>query len=72
MNVKPYITEIDKQIAKLQSARTALLSLESAHVSPKTGRLQGSDKPERKVSPDVRSKISAAQKKRWAAAKESV
>jgi hypothetical protein len=73
MNTKSLITDIDKQIAKLQHARTVLLSLDSTPTRGKRGRPAGSaNKPKRrKMSAEGRAKIAAAQKKRWAAAKKT-
>jgi hypothetical protein len=80
MNIKAVIADIDKQIAKLQNARTVLLGLDSTPTKAKRGRPKGSTvkkagpkkRTGHKLSTEARAKIAAAQKKRWAAAKNAV
>ncbi len=79
MNTKSLISEIDAQIAKLEEAKTVLLGLDSSPTKGKRGRPKGSGtkkaaapKKRRKMSPEGRAKIAAAQRKRWAAAKKAV
>jgi hypothetical protein len=77
MNTKSLIADIDKQIAKLQNARTVLLGLDSTPAKGKRGRPKGSPNKKaaatkkRKISAEGRARIAAAQKKRWAAAKKT-
>jgi hypothetical protein len=76
MNVKPHIAEIDKQIAKLEHAKTVLLGLDSTPAKGERGRPKGSSMKKatpkhRKLSAEARAKIAAAQTKRWAAAKKA-
>jgi hypothetical protein len=76
MDIKPHIAEIDRQIAKLEHAKTVLLGLDSIPAKGKRERPKGSGTKEastakgRKLSAEARAKIAAAQKKRWAAAKK--
>ena len=76
MDIKPHIAEIDRQIAKLEHAKTVLLGLDSTPSKGKRGRPNGSGPKGtrtakgRKLSAEARAKIAAAQKKRWAAAKK--
>jgi hypothetical protein len=71
MDIKVFVAEIDEQIAKLQRARAALLSLESDPVKVKPRKPQGSGKTKRRLSADARARISEAQKKRWSTARKS-
>jgi hypothetical protein len=77
MNTKALIAQIDTELAKLQNARTVLLSLDSAPTKGKRGRPKRSGakkaapKKGRKMSAEGRARIAAAQKKRWAAAKKT-
>jgi hypothetical protein len=76
MNIKPHVAEIDRQIAKLQHAKTVILSLDSTPAKGQRGRPKGSSTKKatpkrRKLSTEARAKIAAAQKKRWAAAKKA-
>jgi hypothetical protein len=76
MNTKSLVADIDAQIAKLQHARTVLLSLDSTPVKSKRGRPKGSGtkkatKKGHKLSAQARAKIAEAQRKRWAAAKNT-
>jgi hypothetical protein len=76
MDIKPHVAEIDRQIAKLERAKTVLLGLDSTAAKGKPGRPKGSGTKAantakgRKLSAEARAKIAAAQKKRWAAAKK--
>jgi hypothetical protein len=77
MNITPHIAEIDKQIAKLQNAKTVLLGLDSTPATGKRGRPKGSGTKKaatskgHKLSAEARTKIAEAQKKRWAAARKA-
>jgi hypothetical protein len=77
MDIKPHIAEIDRQIAKLQHAKTVLLGLDSTAAKGKRGRPRGSGTNKastakgHKLSAEARAKIAAAQKKRWATAKKA-
>jgi hypothetical protein len=77
MNIKPHIAEIDRQIAKLQHAKTVLLGLDSTPATGRRGRPRGSatkkttTSKRHKLSAEARAKIAAAQKKRWAVAKKA-
>jgi hypothetical protein len=73
MNTSKIIAELDAEIAKLQEARSALLTVDSgagAPIKARLGRPKGStNKPlVRKVSlsPAGRKRISDAMKRRWA------
>lgn len=74
MDVSAIITTLDLEIARLQSARAALMALDSVH-APRRGRPKGSTsasrvapaKKKRSMSPEGRARIAAAQKARWAA-----
>lgn len=76
MNISNLINEIDGQIAKLQSARAAIISINTDIVlTKKRGRPVGSTKAvkpvaspaKRVMTPEGRAAIAAAQAKRWAA-----
>lgn len=79
MEVKHLLSELDSEIARLQSARAALVAL-SATVTPTRGRPKGSKnrvaevvparKP-KKMSTDGRKRIAEAQKRRWAESKKN-
>jgi hypothetical protein len=72
MDTTEIIETIDAEIARLERARALL----NGHTTPvKRGRPTGSTditttKPRRKMSPEARAKIAAAQKARWAKAKK--
>jgi hypothetical protein len=71
MNTTPIIQFIDEELARLEQAKAVL----NGHTTPaKRGRPIGSQartaKPvRRKISPEGRARIAAAQKARWAKAK---
>ncbi|QMV19852.1 hypothetical protein GOB94_15045 [Granulicella sp. 5B5] len=74
MDVSKILAEIDEQIAALQSARGAILSLHTgAPVKGKRGRPKGSTnaakpaKKKRNLTPEGRKRIADAMKRRWAA-----
>jgi hypothetical protein len=75
MDTKPFITEIDAQIAKLEKAKAVLLSLGTAPVTRKPGRPKGTGiktaTSKRTLSAEARANIATAQKKRWAAVKKA-
>jgi len=76
MDTKPLIAEIDAQVAKLEKAKAALLSLGTALVTRKPGRPKGTGTKKatakrNRLSPEARARIAAAQKKRWAAVKKA-
>jgi hypothetical protein len=77
MNTKPHIAEIDAQIAKLQNARAVLLALDSTPVKATLGRAKGSitkkaAPKKHELSEAATAKIAAAQRKRWAARRNSM
>lgn len=76
MDVSKIVAEIDEQIASLQSARAAILSLHTgAPVKGKRGRPKGSTNAakaakvakKRNLTPEGRKRIAEAMKRRWAA-----
>lgn len=74
MDVSKIIAEIDTQIASLQTARAAIVSLNTAApVKGKRGRPKGSTnapkaaKKKRNLTPEGRKRIADAMKRRWAA-----
>ena len=68
MNTQEIITALDAEIARLQHARSVIASSgapKAAH--PAKAGLSAIPTPKkRKLSPEARKKIAAAQKKRWA------
>ena len=78
MEVTHLLAQIDAEIDRLQTARTAIASIGTD--KPKRGRPKGSrnvsvvapapTKARRKLSPEGRKRIAESQKKRWAAAKK--
>jgi hypothetical protein len=72
MDTSEILQTIDAEIARLERARALL----NGHTAPvKRGRPTSSTgitttKPRRKMSPEARAKIAAAQKARWAKAKK--
>jgi hypothetical protein len=68
MDMKAVIANLDAEIAKLQHAKTTLLGIDSTSATPakRRGRPKGG-----KVPPEVRVKMVAAQRKRWALAKKT-
>lgn len=79
MDTRSLIAQIDAEIANLQRARQALASINSSNGSAKRrGRppknataIPVSSRKRRKLSREAKAKISAAQKKRWAAQKRT-
>jgi hypothetical protein len=76
MDVSKIIAEIDAQIVSLQTARAAIVSLNTAGavaVKGKRGRPKGSTnapkvaKKKRNLTPEGRKRIADAMKRRWAA-----
>ena len=74
MDVSKILAEIDGQIASLQAARAAILSLQTGTpVKGKRGRPKGSTnapkeaKKKRNLTPEGRKRIAEAMKRRWAA-----
>jgi hypothetical protein len=76
MDVSKIIAEIDAQIASLQTARAAIVSLNTATATPvkgKRGRPKGSTnapktaQKKRNLTPEGRKRIADAMKRRWAA-----
>jgi hypothetical protein len=80
MDISQVITEIDTQIAQLQTARIAIASL---GINTSTKRGPGRPKKtmpvvapktrggKRTMSPEGRARVATAQKKRWAAQKKT-
>jgi hypothetical protein len=78
MNTTSILAQIDEQIAKLQQAK-ALLTI--TEVKTKAGRPRGSKaaltvtpeprKTRRRLSPEGKARIAAAQKARWASLKKA-
>jgi hypothetical protein len=78
MNTTSILAQIDEQIAKLQQAK-ALLTI--TEVKTKAGRPKGSKanltatpearKTRRRLSPEGKARIAAAQKARWASLKKA-
>jgi hypothetical protein len=76
MDTKPFIADLDAQIAKLEQAKAVLLSLDTALVRQRLGRPKGSGikkatMKRSRLSAEARANIAAAQKKRWAAVKKA-
>jgi hypothetical protein len=69
------VSAIDEELAKLQQVRTLLEKapkidgLIAGRASKRTSKAQRTTR--RTLSPEVRARIAAAQKKRWAAAKKA-
>ena len=70
MNVSELIAEIDGEIDRLKQARSLLAGIET-HSSAKRGGHQSRRGGKRTLSAQARARISAAQKKRWAAQKRA-
>lgn len=74
MDVTSLLAEIDSEIARLQQARAALVTLGGAEKRvpgrPRKNEVAVAPK-KRTMSPEARARIAAAQKKRWAAQKKS-
>jgi hypothetical protein len=74
MNIAALLTELDAEISRLQQARTALAALDiPAKRGPGRPKRSVEDATSKKriLSPEARARIAAAQRKRWAAAKET-
>jgi len=72
MTTESIIQAIDTQIVRLQEVRTILSGISTLVVKRRRGRppaLLTATPKKRKLSPEGRAKIAAAQKKRWAAVK---
>ena len=72
MNIPQIVSEIDTEIARLKSIRSLLSGSYSPTPTRGRGRPKGSvsatpkKTTKRKLTPDARARIAAAQKKRWA------
>jgi hypothetical protein len=62
---------IDAEITTLQRARVILAGIKSSSPAEAKSIASNSAKVKRTMSPEVRAKIAAAQKKRWAAVKKA-
>jgi len=73
VGVSEILTQIDREIAQLQSAR-ALLAGKSAPASKKATAVSAAKKPAKKkrnLSPEGRKRIAEAVKRRWAEQKKA-
>ena len=68
MAIESILNEIDAEIARLQEVKKLL---SSAGVESGKKSTAGKKRSKRKLSPDARERIAAAQRKRWAAQKKS-
>jgi hypothetical protein len=75
VNTQEIITALDAEIVRLQHARSVIASSGEAKRPGRPAKSAPSTVPapkKRKLSPEARKKIAAAQKKRWAKAAEPV
>jgi len=66
--IESILNEIDAEIARLQEVKKLL---SSAGVESGEKSTAGKKRSKRKLSPEARERIAAAQRKRWAAVKKS-
>lgn len=74
MDLSALLTQIDREISRLQQARAALHALDGVPAKRGSGRPKGTVQKaaakKRTLSPEARARMAAAQKKRWAKAKK--
>ena len=69
MAINSILTEIDAEIARLQKVKNLLSSADVR--SSRKSTTAAKKRSKRRLSPDARERIAAAQRKRWAAAKKT-
>ena len=75
MGINEIVAALDDEISRLQQVRSLLAGTKSTVTHATTlfafGANQGKTRKRRKLSAEARARISAAQKKRWAAQKKA-